>query len=62
MLSDEIYSRITYDIKHESITQFPGMPERTIVIDGFSKTYAMTGWRLGYGIMPRTSPRMSRGS
>ncbi len=53
VLSDEIYSRILYDgFEHVSITTFPGMPERTIVLDGFSKTYAMTGWRLGFGIMP----------
>jgi aspartate/methionine/tyrosine aminotransferase len=53
VLSDEIYSRIIYDgFTHTSIVQFPGMQERTIVLDGFSKTYAMTGWRLGYGLMP----------
>lgn len=53
VFSDEIYSRITYDdFRHESILQFPGMKERTIMLDGFSKTYAMTGWRLGYGMMP----------
>lgn len=53
VLSDEIYSQITYDgFQHESITQFEGMIERTIVLDGFSKTFAMTGWRLGYGLMP----------
>jgi aspartate/methionine/tyrosine aminotransferase len=51
VLADEIYSRIIYEGKHESITQFPGMKEKTIILDGFSKTYAMTGWRLGYGIM-----------
>ncbi len=51
VLSDEIYSRIIYEGKHESITQFPGMKEKTILLDGFSKTYAMTGWRLGYGVM-----------
>ena len=51
VMSDEIYSRILYDCKFESITQFPGMKERTILIDGHSKTYAMTGWRLGYGAM-----------
>lgn len=51
VLADEIYSRIIYEGKHESITQFPGMKEKTILLDGFSKTYAMTGWRLGYGIM-----------
>ena len=51
VLSDEIYSRIIYEGKHESITAFPGMKEKTILLDGFSKTYAMTGWRLGYGVM-----------
>jgi len=51
VLADEIYSRIIYEGKHESITQFPGMKEKTILLDGFSKTYAMTGWRLGYGVM-----------
>jgi aspartate/methionine/tyrosine aminotransferase len=52
VLSDEIYSRLTYDTPAPSIVALPGMAERTIVCDGFSKTYAMTGWRLGYGIMP----------
>ncbi len=52
VLSDEIYMRILYEGRHESITQFPGMVERTIILDGFSKTYAMTGWRIGYGVMP----------
>lgn len=51
VLSDEIYSRIIYEDKPESISQFPGMKEKTIILDGFSKSYAMTGWRLGYGIM-----------
>jgi aspartate/methionine/tyrosine aminotransferase len=51
VLSDEIYSRIVYEGKHESITQFTGMKDKTILLDGFSKTYAMTGWRLGYGVM-----------
>jgi len=61
VLADEIYSRITYEEPHESITQFPGMLDRTIVVDGFSKTYAMTGWRLGYGIVPRdVEPHISR--
>lgn len=54
VLSDEIYSQITYgDFKHTSITEFDGMPERTMILDGFSKTFAMTGWRLGYGIFPK---------
>jgi len=51
ILSDEIYSRIIYEAKFESLTQFPGAQERTIILDGMSKTYAMTGWRLGYGVM-----------
>jgi aspartate/methionine/tyrosine aminotransferase len=51
VLSDEIYSRIVYEGKHESIVSLPGMKEKTILLDGFSKTYAMTGWRLGYGVM-----------
>ncbi len=50
VLSDEIYSRIIYEGEHFSIAQLPGMQERTIILDGFSKTYAMTGWRLGYGV------------
>jgi aspartate aminotransferase len=53
VLSDEIYSRILYEGEHQSIVQFPGMKERTILLDGHSKTYAMTGWRLGYGIAPK---------
>lgn len=54
VLSDEIYSQVTYgDFKHTSITEFDGMQERTIVLDGFSKTFAMTGWRLGYGLFPK---------
>ena len=52
VLADEIYSRFLYEGEHHSITAFPGMAERTIILDGFSKTYAMTGWRLGYGVMP----------
>jgi len=53
VLSDEIYTRIVYDGQQvDSICGLPGMAERTIIMDGFSKTYAMTGWRLGYGIMP----------
>jgi aspartate aminotransferase len=53
VLSDEIYSRIVYDSPFQSIASIPGMAEHTIIVDGFSKTYAMTGWRLGYGVMPR---------
>jgi aspartate aminotransferase len=53
VLSDEIYSRIYYgDEAPASIASFPGMLEKTIILDGFSKTYAMTGWRMGYGVMP----------
>lgn len=51
VLSDEVYSRIVFDGEFFSITAIPGMQERTILLDGFSKTYAMTGWRLGYGVM-----------
>lgn len=51
VFSDEIYSRIIYEGEHESIASLPGMKEKTIILDGFSKTYAMTGWRLGYGVM-----------
>jgi aspartate aminotransferase len=52
VLSDEIYSRIYYGEAPVSIASFPGMLEKTIILDGFSKTYAMTGWRMGYGVMP----------
>jgi aspartate/methionine/tyrosine aminotransferase len=52
VLSDEIYSRICYGVEPSSITQFPGMLDKTVILDGFSKTYSMTGWRLGYGVMP----------
>jgi aspartate aminotransferase len=52
VLADEIYSEIVYDGEHHSISVFSGMRERTAILDGFSKTYAMTGWRLGYGVMP----------
>jgi aspartate aminotransferase len=51
VLSDEIYSRLIFDGKHHSIMSVPGFKERTILLDGFSKTYAMTGWRMGYGVM-----------
>jgi aspartate/methionine/tyrosine aminotransferase len=53
VFSDQIYSRIIYDGALVSPYEFPGMPERTIILDGHSKTYAMTGWRLGYGIFPK---------
>ncbi len=52
VLSDEIYTRIYFGDKPSSIAAEPGMAEKTIILDGFSKTYAMTGWRLGYGVMP----------
>lgn len=53
VLSDEIYKDMYYgDNEHVSITKFSGMRERTIILDGFSKSYAMTGWRLGYGVFP----------
>jgi len=51
VLSDEIYSRLVFDGAHYSILSVPGFQERTILLDGFSKTYAMTGWRMGYGVM-----------
>lgn len=54
VLADEIYSHIIYEGQHHSILEIDGMAERTIVLDGHSKTYAMTGWRLGYGIMPES--------
>lgn len=52
VLADEIYSELIYDGEHVSIATMPGMAERTVILDGFSKTYAMTGWRLGYGLFP----------
>ncbi|HXY50492.1 MAG TPA: pyridoxal phosphate-dependent aminotransferase [Terriglobales bacterium] len=51
VLSDEIYSRLLFEGEHFSIMSVPGFKERTILLDGFSKTYAMTGWRMGYGVM-----------
>lgn len=53
VLTDEVYSRLLYDGTHHSILSIPGMKEHTILIEGHSKTYAMTGWRLGYGIAPK---------
>jgi aspartate aminotransferase len=54
VMSDELYTRIVYDgLEAPSIASLPGMQERTIIVDGFSKTYSMTGWRLGFGIMPK---------
>lgn len=52
VMSDEIYAELLYEGEHHSIAALPGMQERTIILDGFSKTYAMTGWRLGYGLFP----------
>jgi len=52
VLSDEIYSRMSYSRNVVSISSMPGMLDKTIILDGFSKTYAMTGWRIGYGVMP----------
>ena len=52
VLSDEVYSRITYDVEAPSIASLPGLLDRTILLDGFSKTFAMTGWRLGYACLP----------
>ena len=61
VLSDEIYSRMLYSGEHTSIASLPGMRERTIVLDGFSKIYAMTGWRLGYGLFPEEiAPAVAR--
>jgi aspartate aminotransferase len=54
VLADEIYGRILYEGEFFSIASLPGMAERTIILDGFSKTYAMTGWRLGYAILPES--------
>lgn len=51
IVSDEVYSRDIYEGEHQSIASLPEMKEKTVIIDGFSKTYAMTGWRLGYGVM-----------
>jgi aspartate/methionine/tyrosine aminotransferase len=54
IMSDELYARIVYDdLKVQSVAGLPGLKERTIIVDGFSKTYSMTGWRLGFGIMPK---------
>ncbi len=53
ILSDEVYLNTIYEGVHHSIASIAGMQERTIILDGFSKTYAMTGWRLGYGVMPQ---------
>jgi aspartate aminotransferase len=53
VIADEIYARISYEEPHRSIAALPGMRDRVILSDGFSKAYAMTGWRLGYGVVPR---------
>jgi len=53
IVSDEMYSRMIYEGEHRSIASLPGIKDKTVIIDGFSKTYAMTGWRLGYGVMPK---------
>jgi aspartate aminotransferase len=61
VLSDEIYSRLIFEGEHYSIMSVPGFQERTILLDGFSKTYAMTGWRMGYGVMrPDLTTHMTR--
>jgi len=61
ILSDEIYSQLIFDGEHHSIMSLDGMKERTILLDGFSKTYAMTGWRMGYGVMrPDLAAHISR--
>ena len=57
VLSDEIYARIIYGGRYLSLMNYPGMPERTLIIDGFSKSFAMTGWRLGYAVAP---PRIAQ--
>ncbi|MDZ7336909.1 MAG: pyridoxal phosphate-dependent aminotransferase [candidate division KSB1 bacterium] len=57
VLSDEVYNNILYEGTFFSIASLPGMRERTVILDGLSKTYAMTGWRLGYGVMPRELAR-----
>ncbi|MEA2675894.1 MAG: aspartate aminotransferase [Chloroflexota bacterium] len=54
VMADEIYGRLVYQGEHHSIAKLPGMAERTIILDGFSKSYAMTGWRMGYAIVPPT--------
>ncbi len=54
VISDEVYGQIRYDGRRDSIAALPGMSERTVIVDGFSKGYSMTGWRLGFGVMPAT--------
>ena len=60
VLADEVYSRIVYDRKFESIASIPGMLEHTIIMDGVSKTYSMTGWRIGYAINPKLAKYLSK--
>ncbi len=61
VFTDEIYSRVLYDGSFSSLLNIPGMAERTIVLDGFSKTFSMTGWRLGWGVMPASlAPHIAR--
>jgi aspartate/methionine/tyrosine aminotransferase len=61
VMSDEIYGRLLFEGEQYSIASVPGMKERTVILDGFSKTYAMTGWRMGYGVMrPDLAAQMSR--
>src|SRR5207245_1192542 len=61
VLTDEIYSRLIFEGEHHSIMSIDGMKERSILLDGFSKTYAMTGWRMGYGVMrPDLAAHISR--
>ena len=52
ILSDEVYSEMAYDAPHDSITTHQGLIDRSILLDGFSKTFSMTGWRLGYASLP----------
>src|SRR5256886_708941 len=57
VISDEVYGQIRYDGRRDSIAALPGMAERTVIVDGFSKGYSMTGWRLGFGVMPASLTR-----
>src|SRR5947208_3175831 len=52
VISDEVYGQIRYDGRRDSIAALPGMTDRTVIVDGFSKGYSMAGWRLGYAVMP----------
>ena len=62
VITDEIYAELSYKEKHVSIISLPGMRERTVYINGFSKAYAMTGWRLGYACAPTAAPTTSPNS